>query len=175
MGETERKNLFQMLENALGVTYHRLHHVLTEAPWSSSQVNERRLEMMNKCSQRRITRGFSLIIHDYDHRKRGNFKDGVGRQYIGEIGKRDNGIVVVITHLYDGSKSLPLNIELYHHGGSLPKGKQDPLFENKPELGIKLIDLTLSRGYQPGIVIIDAGYGHNRSFLLKIENRHLKY
>jgi hypothetical protein len=39
-------------------------------------------------------------------------------------------------------------------------------------LGIKLIDLTLSRGYQPGIVIIDPGYGHNRSLLLKIENRN---
>jgi SRSO17 transposase len=68
-----------------------------------------------------------------------------------------------------------LDIELYHHCHSLPKGKQDPLFEKKPELGIKLIDLTLSRGYQPGIVIIDAGYGHNTSFLLKIENRNLKY
>ena len=34
--------------NALGVTYHRLHHVLTEAPWSSSQVNDRRLKIMNK-------------------------------------------------------------------------------------------------------------------------------
>ena len=64
-----------------------------------------------------------------------------------------------------------LDIELYHHCHSLPKGKQDPLFEKKPELGIKLIDLTLSRGYQPGIVIIDTG-GHNTPFLLKIENRH---
>jgi SRSO17 transposase len=72
----------------------------------------------------------------------------------------------------DGSKSLPLDIELAHHGDSLPKGKQDPLSENKPELGIKLIHLTLSRGYQSGIVIIDAGYGHNTSFLLKIENRN---
>ena len=118
MGESDRKNLFQMAENALGVTYHRLHHLLTEAPWSSSQVNDRWLEIMNKCSQRRITRGFSLIIDDYDHRKSGNFRDGVGRKYIGEIGKRDNGIVVVTTHLYDGSKSLPLHIELYHHGDS---------------------------------------------------------
>jgi SRSO17 transposase len=74
---------------------------------------------MNKCSQRRITRGFSLIIDDSGHRKRGNLRDGVGRQYIGEIGTRDNGIVVVTTHLYDhGSKSLPLNIELYHHANS---------------------------------------------------------
>jgi SRSO17 transposase len=89
---------------------------------------------MNKYSQRRITRGFSLIIDDSGHRKRGNFRDGVGRQYIGEIGKRDTGIVVVTTHLYDdGSESLPLDIELYHHGDSLPKGKQDLLFDKKEE------------------------------------------
>jgi SRSO17 transposase len=113
LGESERKNLFQIAENAVGVTYHRLHHFLTEAPWCSSQVNERRLEIMNKCSQTRISRGFSLIIDDSGHRKSGNFTDGVGRQYIGEIGKTDNGIVVVTTHLYDGRKSLPLDIELY--------------------------------------------------------------
>ena len=107
-----------MAENALGVTYQRLHDVLTEAPWSSSQVNERQLEIMNKCSQRRITRGFSFIIDDSVHRKSGNFRDGVGRQYIGEIGTRDTGIVVVTTHLYDSSKSSPLHIELDHQGDS---------------------------------------------------------
>ena len=48
LGESERRNLFQMAENALEVRYHRLHHFLTEAPWSSSQVNERRLKIMNK-------------------------------------------------------------------------------------------------------------------------------
>jgi len=99
----------------------------------------------------------------------------VGRQYIGEIGKTDNGIVVVTTHLYDGRKSLPLDIELYQHANSLAEGKQDPEFEKKPELAIKLIDLTLSRKYQPGIVIVDAGYGNNTSFLLELEKRQLKY
>lgn len=132
LGESERKNLFQMAENAVGVTYHRLHHFLTEAPWSSSQVNERRLQIMNKCSQTKISRGFSLIVDDSGHRKSGNFTAGIGRQYIGEIGKTDNGIVVVTTHLYDGRKSLPLDIELYQHADSLTEGKQDPLFEKKP-------------------------------------------
>lgn len=130
---------------------------------------------MNKCSQTRISKGFSLIVDDSGHRKSGNFTRGVGRQYIGEIGKTDNGIVVVTTHLYDGRKSLPLDIELYQHADSLAEGKQDPLFEKKPELAIRLIDLTLSRGYQPGIVIVDAGYGNNTSFLLKLENRQIKY
>ena len=175
LGESERKHLFQIAENAIGVDYHKLHHFLTEAPWSDSKINERRLEIMNKCSQTRISRGFSLIIDDSGHRKSGNFTDGVGRQYIGEIGKTDNGIVVVTTHLYDGKKSLPLDIELYQHADSLPEGKKDPEFEKKPELAIKLIDLTLQRGYQPGIVIVDAGYGNNTSFLLELEKRQLKY
>ena len=29
LGESERKNLLQMAENAVGVVYHRLHHFLT--------------------------------------------------------------------------------------------------------------------------------------------------
>jgi hypothetical protein len=51
-----------------------------------------------------------------------------GRQYIGEIGKTDNGIVVVTTHLYDGKKSLPLDLELYQHASSLPKNLDLPRF-----------------------------------------------
>jgi hypothetical protein len=175
LGESERKNLFQLAENCVGVNYHQLHHFLTEAPWSGTKINERRLEIMNKCSQTRISRGFSLIIDDSGHRKSGNFTEGVGRQYIGEIGKTDNGIVVVTTHLYDGRKSVPLDIELYQHANSLASGKQDPEFEKKTELAIKLIDRSINRGYQPGIVIVDAGYGNNTSFLLELENRKLKY
>ncbi|BBD67714.1 transposase [Nostoc commune NIES-4072] len=175
LGESERKNLSQLALNAIGVEYHQLHHFLTEAPWSDSKINELRLEIMNQCSQTRISRGFSLIIDDSGHRKSGNFTDGVGRQYIGEIGKTDNGIVVVTTHLYDGRKSLPLDIELYQHANSLPEGKQDSEFEKKTELAIKLIDRTIERKYQPGIVIIDAGYGNNTSFLLELEKRQLKY
>ena len=50
LGESERKNLSQMADNAVGVTYHQLDHFLTQAPWSAQEVNERRLEVMNQCS-----------------------------------------------------------------------------------------------------------------------------
>jgi len=95
----------------------------------------------------------------------------VGRQYIGEIGKTDNGIVVVTTHLYDGKKSLPLDIELYQHASSLPQGKKDIEFKKKPELALALIDRSLERKYRPGIVLIDAGYGNNTTFLLELEKK----
>ncbi len=175
LGESSRKNLYQMASDAVGVTYHRLHHFLTEAPWSAQEVNERRLLVMNQCSQTKISRGFTLIVDDSGHRKSGNFTAGVGRQYIGEIGKTDNGIVVVTTHLYDGKKSLPLDIELYQHASSLPEGKKDSEFKKKPELALDLIDRSKQRGYRPGIVLIDAGYGNNKTFLLELEKRKLKY
>ena len=175
LGESERKNIQQMAANAIGVTYHKLHHFLTEAPWSAMELNQRRLEVMNQCRQTKINRGFSLIIDDSGHRKSGNFTEVVGRQYIGEIGKTENGVVAVTSHLYDGIKSLPLDIELYQKADSLPKGKADPEFKKKPEIAINLIDRSLGRGYRPGIVLIDAGYGNNASFLQELEKRKLKY
>lgn len=99
----------------------------------------------------------------------------MGRQYIGEIGKTDNGIVVVTSHLYDGRKSIPLDIELYQPANSLADGKKDPEFLKKPDLALNLIDRTLQRNYRPGIVIIDSGYENNTSFLKELENRGLKY
>lgn len=92
-----------------------------------------------------------------------------------EIGKTAQVIVTVTTHYYDGKKSLPLDIELYQHSSSLPEGKKDKLFQKKPDIGIDLIDRTLERGYTPGIVLIDAGYGNNTTFLKKLEERELKY
>lgn len=175
LGESERKNLTQMADNSVGVVYHRLHHFLTEAPWSATPINQRRLEVMNKCSPTRIGVGFTMILDDSGHRKSGNFTEGVGRQYLGEIGKTDNGVVVVTTHLYDGKKSLPLDIELYQPASSLLSGKEDEELKQKPELGLELIDRSLKRKYRPKIVLIDAGYENNTPFLKELEKRKLKY
>ena len=82
---------------------------------------------------------------------------------------------MVTTHLYDGKKSLPLDLELYQHSTSLAQGKEDEKFQKKPEIGIGLIDRSLDRGCRPGIVLIDAGYGNNTTFLHQLEDRKLKY
>ncbi len=105
--------------------------------------------------------------------------------------KTENGNVVVTTHLYDGKKSLPLDIELYQHSDSLPEGKKahrplggflrvrteqaDPEFKKKPTLALELIDKSRARGYRPGIVLIDSSYGNNTSFLKELEERYLNY
>ncbi len=64
--------------------------------------------------------------------------------------------MLVTTHLYDGVKSLPLDVELYQHMGSLRQGKQDPEFVKKPDIALKLVDKCLQRGEKAGVVLIDA-------------------
>ena len=137
--------------------------------------NERRLQVMQQCSQTKVRRGFTLIIDDSGHRKSGNETAGIGRQYIGEIGKTENGVVMVTTHLYDGVKSLPLDVEIYQPASSLPDGKLDPEFVKKPDIALKLIDKCLSRGEKPGVVLVDAGYGNNSNFLKQLELKKLRY
>ena len=64
---------------------------------------------------------------------------------------------------------------LYQHSSSLAKGKDDEFFDKKLDIGIELIDRSLRRALSPGIVLIDGGYGHNTTFLKKLEERELKY
>ena len=130
LGEIERKNLTQMSKNTVGTSYERLHNFITESPWDEEQINERRLKVMERCRQTKPGKNFTLIIDDSGHRKSGVLTDGIGRQYIGEIGKTDNGIVMVTSHLYDGVRSLPLDVSLYKHASSLPEGKGDKEFKS---------------------------------------------
>ena len=53
--------------------------------------------------------------------------------------------------------------------------QEDPEFKKKPTLALELIDKSLNRGYQPGIVLIDSSYGNNTSFLKDLEEKKLKY
>ena len=174
-GESERKNISQIADNNLEIVYHKLHHFMTDSPWSYNQINNRRLQIINQCRQTKIARLFSLIFDDSGHRKSGNFTDGVGRQYIGEVGKTENGNVVVTTHIDDGVRSFPLDLEIYYKADNFPQGNEDEQFKKKPEIAIELIEKCLERNLSPEIVLIDGGYGNNSCFLNKLEEKNLIY
>ena len=175
LGESERKNLAQIANHSVDGSYSSLRHFLNEAPWDVDQLNNRRLEVMRSCRQTTPSRGFTLIVDDSGHRKSGDATAGVGRQYIGEIGKTENGIVLLTTHLYDGVRRLPLDVALYQHASSLEQGKDHPGFVKKPDLALQLIDQCLQRGYRPGVTVVDAGYGNNTPFIKQLESRKLVY
>lgn len=130
---------------------------------------------MQQCRQTKLQQGFTLIIDDSGHRKSGNATAGIGRQYIGEIGKTDNGIVLLTTYFYDGVRKLPLDVALYQHANCLSQGKADPKFVKKPDLALQLVEQCLQRGYRPKTTLIDAGYGNNTPFVKQLESRSLTY
>ena len=175
LGDTERKNVWSIASTFVDGNYHSLHHFIHDAPWSAESVNDRRLEILQSCRQTRFKDGFDLIIDDSGHRKSGGATAGVGRQYIGQIGKVDNGVVMVTSHAYDGTKGTPIDTRLYKHASSLEKGKEDPSFEKKPNIALSLIQSCLDKGFVPGLVLLDAGYGNNAPLLKEVENKGLKY
>jgi len=175
LSEAKRKNIAELAASTLGVAYTNLHHFIHDSPWDAKVLNDRRLEVLDRTRQSRIRSGFALVLDDSGHRKSGEATCGVGRQYIGEIGKVDNGVVVVTSHAVDDLRCIPLDFAQYKHAASLPKGKEDPEFVKKPNLALQLVDKCLERGKQPSVMIIDSSYGNNGLFLQELEKRKLTY
>ncbi len=175
LGEGHRKNISVIASQTVGVSYLNLHHFLHDAPWNAQELNDRRIDLIWHYRQTRPRNNFRLIIDDSGHRKSGSETDGVARQYIGQLGKVDNGMVQVTSHVYDGVHAYPLDLAMYKPASSLPEGKADPEFVKKPDLALRLIDRCLNRGHIPDLSLFDSAYGNNGPFLVEIENRQLKY
>lgn len=175
LSEGQRKNIAVIAASTIGVGYYNLHHFLHDSPWDSEELNDRRLAILWQIRQTRPRQDFKLIVDDSGHRKSGNATEGVGRQYLGQMGKVDNGMVEVTTHIYDGVRGFPVDVAMYKPASSLEKGKEDDEFKKKPELALNLIDKTLKRDLMPGLVLLDAGYGNNGPLLEQLEKRGLKY
>ncbi len=146
-----------------------------DSPWNADEINDHRIEIVWQDRRIRPKIGFDLILDDSGHRKRGEDVEGVGRQYIGQIGKVDNGIVAVTTHIYDGTRGYPFEILQYRPPSTLEKGKNDEAFRTKPQLALELIDKCCARNLSPGLTIIDSFYGSSSLFFKELESRGLKY
>jgi SRSO17 transposase len=174
-GDAHRKNLAQITQGTVDGSYNQIRHFLNESPWSELAMNEERLDIMMSRRQTKIGKNCTMILDDSGHRKSGHETDGVGRQYIGEIGKTDQGMSMVTTHLYDGIRNIPLDVEIYFSAESLEGGKENPEFIKKPDLALLLIDRCLNRGIKPANIVMDAGYGNNNKLLKQLEERGLRY
>jgi hypothetical protein len=95
LGQSTRKNIAVIAASSVGASYFNLHHFLHDAPWNAQALNDRRIDLIWHTRQTRPAVDFNLIIDDSGHRKSGSSTEGVGRQYLGQIRKVDNGIRTV--------------------------------------------------------------------------------
>jgi len=153
----------------------RLQSFVTESPWEVTALNQRRLELLQAEPRTTAHAAGVLILDDTGDRKSGKHTAHVGRQYLGSMGKIDNGIVVVSTLWADEERYYPLHAEPYTPARRLPKGQADPAFRTKPQIALALIEAALDAGILFRAIVADSGYGENRPFTHSLLEEGLPY
>jgi DDE superfamily endonuclease len=137
---------------------------VSEAPWDADQVNQRRVQLLLGDPATRPHDQGVLVIDDTGDRKAGNKTAHVARQYLGSVGKTDNGIVAVTSLWADERVSWPVHITPYSPAPRLPKGKRDPGFRTKPQQAAELVQAARTAGIAFRAVVADCFYGDNEGF-----------
>jgi hypothetical protein len=142
----------------------RLQSFLSESTWSVETVQQQRLAILLTDPVTRPHDQGALIIDETGDRKAGHKTAHVARQYLGSVGKIDHGIVAVTSLWTDERLYYPLHVQPYEPAERLPKGKKDPAFRTKPQIGMALVDAALSAGIVFRAVVADCGYGESAAF-----------
>jgi SRSO17 transposase len=66
------------------------HHFLTHSPWEVATFRKKRLDLIKAVLKKR---SLILRIDETGDKKKGKTTDDVARQYIGNLGKIENGLV----------------------------------------------------------------------------------
>lgn len=152
-----------------------LQFFLSESTWDPEVVNRRRLEQLLLDPVTRPREGGVLILDDSGDRKAGTKTAHVGRQYLGSLGKIDNGIVAVTSLWADERVYYPLHVRPYTPEKRFPKGRQDPAFRTKPQLATELVEAALEQGVSFRAVVADCFYGDHLGFRDALEAAALPY
>ncbi len=129
-----------------------LHHFLSKSPRSVKELRKTRLNLiLHALKGRKIF----LIIDETGDKKKGRKTDYVSRQYLGKLGKIDNGIVAVTAWGLINGITFPLIFEVYKPKERLLAG--DP-YRSKPEIAAPMVQEIKQWGFDIELVLADSQY-----------------
>jgi len=142
----------------------RLQFFLSESRWDPEQVNARRLELLLAGPATAPHEGGVLVVDDSGDRKDGTKTAHVGHQWLGRYGKTDNGVVTVTTVWADERLYYPVHAVPYTPAKHFPKGRNDPAFRTKLQIGADLAVRARDAGFVFRAVCADSAYGDQDGF-----------
>jgi len=146
-----------------------LHHFISNSPWSVTKLKEKRLAKIKKAlSDNTIT----VVIDETGDRKKGKKTDYVARQYLGSVGKVDNGIVSVNAYGVYSNITFPLITKIFKPKGAL---KEEDKYKTKIELASEIITELIDYGFNVELVLADSLYGEASKFIRTLEKYKLPY
>ena len=121
----------------------------------------------------------ALIIDESGFAKQGKMSVGASRQYLGRLGKVDNGQVAVFGVLAKGRFATAIDTRLYLpkewtadpqrcNRAGIPESEQ--VFKTKNQLALEIVEQARRNGVRFGWVGADAGYGSGPDFLFALED-----
>lgn len=142
-----KHNIERMNERIENSDYQQLHHFISVSPWDHEPVLSAVRGDLGKLFENRAELT-GLILDESGHRKSGRKSVGVSRQYLGSIGKVDNGQVGVFAALSQGDDVGMVNVRLYLpeawtkdkkrcKAAKIPPEKQ--VYKTKSELALEMI------------------------------------
>jgi SRSO17 transposase len=169
------KTLVELAAIVPGARRQALHHFLHDAPWDAEALNRRRLAQWQAHPVLGPHAGGVLIVDETGDPKRGHRIVLAAQQYLGKLGHVANGVVAVTSHWTDGSRHVPLGVKPYRPASRLPKGRKDPGFHTKPQLGWALIQEAQTAGIPFRLVVADAIYGESSDLEAKLYAAQIPY
>jgi hypothetical protein len=142
----------------------RLQFFLPESVWDPGALNDRRLELLRADPVTAPHGGGVLVIDDSGDRKDGTATAHVGRQYLGRYGKTGNGVVTVTTVWADERVCYPVHAVPCTPAKYFAKGKNDPEFRTRPQIGADLAVRARAAGFAFEAVVADSAYGGQDGF-----------
>jgi len=171
-----RKNMDRMAEVVPDSKSRNLQQFLTHSKWSHREV----IDHVGQDADELLGdhRNACLLIDESGFAKQGKESVGVSRQWLGRLGKVDNGQVAVFGALANGQYAVPVDVRLY-----LPKvwaedpkrcdragvPKDERIFRTKTELALDIVRHSKETGLLYGWVGADAGYGKGPGFCIALD------
>jgi SRSO17 transposase len=113
-----------------------------------------------------------LIIDETGDKKKGQVTDYVDRQYIGNLGKIENGIVSVNAYGMIEGIAFPLLFKIYKPRKRL---KAEDNYKTKPQLAAEIITELQALGFEFELVLADSLYGESETFISILNRFKLKF
>ena len=114
-----------------------------------------------------------LIIDGSGDRKKENTTAYIKRQYIGNFGKIENGIVAVTAYGVWKNITFPLTFEVYKPEERLEPGD---VYRSKPQIAAQMIRDLRAMGFKFKLVLADCLYGQSESnFISVLHELKLKF
>ena len=112
------------------------------------------------------------MIDETGDRKKGKKTDYVARQYLGSLGKIDNGIVSVNAYGIYENITFPLIFKVFKPKGTL---KESDKYQTTIELASSIITELIEFGFKIELVLADSLYGEAGSFIKTLNENQLSW